>query len=285
MNDNVNNGATTMNDNVNNGATTMNNNTNNGARNMNAVWNNDKSGKSFLTKADVEEMHSPMVARERKCATPPMTPEEERAAFQEMKAAEKRGDDARRRIVRDRIFNSMILLVLKITRKTVEWHRRKFSKSSITFMDYLHGGYSALCNAIDEFNPDKGVRLSTYAYKAIVRKQNEMAHVRNWNKGDNALLSLEEEYGEDWATKLSDTIAANCEPVDSQVSRNTDGAAAWACLEILSKRERDCLFARYDLRNDDSLLADVADKYGITAARVSQITKEAVKKLRAQFAA
>ena len=263
----------------------MNDNTNNGASNMNAVWNNDKPGKSFLTKADVEEMRSPMVARERKCATPPMTPEEERAAFQEMKAAEKRGDYARRRIVRERIFNSMIPLVFKITRKTVEWHRRKFSKSSISFMDYLHGGYSALCNAIDEFNPDKGVRLSTYAYTAIVRKLNEMVHVRNWNKGDNALLSLEEEYGEDWATKLCDTIASNCEPVDSQVLHNTDGAAAWACLEVLSKRERDCLVARYDLRNDNSLLADVADKYGITSARASQITKEAVKKLRAQFAA
>ncbi len=98
-------------------------------------------------------------------------------------------------------------------------------------------------------------------------------------------MSLEEEYGEDWATKLSDTIAANCEPVDSQVSRNTDGAAAWACLEILSKRERECLIARYDLRNDNSLLADVADKYGITAARASQITKETVKKLRARCAA
>ncbi len=98
----------------------MNDNTNNGASNMNAVLNNAKPGKSFLTKADVEEMRSPMVARERKCATPPMTPEEERAAFQEMKAGEKCGDNARRRIVRDRIFNSMILLVFKITRKTIE---------------------------------------------------------------------------------------------------------------------------------------------------------------------
>ncbi len=263
----------------------MNENTDNGATTMKAVRNSAKSRKLDLPPNDIEEMHSPMVAREVKCATPPLTDEEVRAAFHEMKAAEKRGDEARRNIARERIFNSMILLVLKATCKTVEWHRSRFNNTSISFLDYLHGGYSALCKAIDEFNPNKGVRLSTYAFTAITNKQNEMAHVRKWKNGNKVILSLEEEYGEDWATKLSDTIAANCEPVDSQVSRNTDGAAAWACLEILSKRERDCLFARYDLRNDNSLLADVAEKYGITAARASQITKEAVKKLRAQFAA
>ncbi len=274
-----------MNDNANKGATTMNENTDNGATTMKAVRNSAKSRKLDLPPNDIEEMHSSMVTRELNCATPPMSAEEEREAFREMIAATMRGDNARRNKLRNRIFKSMIRLVLNITCKTVAWHRRKFNNSSISFLDYLHGGYSALCSAIDEFNPEKGVRLSTYAYTAIVRKLNEMAHIRNWNKGDNAFLSLEEEYGEDWAAKLSDTIASNCEPVDSQVSRNTDGAAAWACLEILSKRERDCLFARYDLRNDNSLLADVADKYGITAARASQITKEAVKKLRAQFAA
>ena len=263
----------------------MNDNANNGANTMKAVRNNDKSRKSTLPPKDIEEMRSQMVAREVKCATPPMTAEEERAAFHEMKSAEMRGDDNRRRIVRDRIFNSMILLVLKVTCKTVEWHRSISNSASISFLDYLHGGYSALCKAIDEFNPDKGTRLSTYAFTAIMNKQNEMAHVRKWKDGNKVILSLEETYGEDWAVKLSDAIAANCEPVDSQVSRNTDGAAVWARLEILSKRERDCLFARYDLRDDNSLLADVADKYGITAARASQITKEAVRKLRAQFAA
>ena len=274
-----------MNDNANNEATTMNDNADNGATTMKAVRNNDKSRKSALPPKDLEEMHSPMVAREVKSATPPMSAEEMRAAFNEMRAAEKRGDDNRRRIVRNRIFNSMILLVLKVTCKTVEWHRTKFNSTSITFLDYLHGGYSALCEAIDKFNPDKGTRLSTYAVTAIINKQNEMAHVRKWKNDYKVILSLEETYGEDWAAKLSDAIAANCEPVDSQVSRNTDGAAAWESLEILSKRERDCLVARYNLRNDNSLLADVADKYGITAARASQITKEAVKKLRAQFAA
>ena len=275
-----------MNDNANNGATTMNENTDNGATTMKAVRNSAKSRKLDLPPNDIEEMHSSMVTRELNCATPPMSAEEEREAFREMIAAAVRGDNARRNKLRNRIFKSMIRLVLNITCKTVAWHRRKFNNSSISFLDYLHGGYSALCRAIDEFNPDKGARLSTYAYQAITNKLNEMALIRQYKKGKiPAMKSLEETYGSDWEKSLGDSIADNSEPIDSQVSSNETLHALWAGIRKLSNRERDCLVARYDLRNDNSLLADVADKYGITAARASQITKEAVKKLRAQFAA
>ena len=264
----------------------MNENTDNGATTMKAVRNNGKSRKLDLPPNDIEEMHSSMVTRELNCATPPMSAEEEREAFREMIAAAVRGDNARRNKLRNRIFKSMIRLVLNITCKTVAWHRRKFNNSSISFLDYLHGGYSALCRAIDEFNPDKGTRLSTYAVTAIINKQNDMAFIRQYNKGKiPAMKSLEETYGCDWERSLSDSIADNSEPIDSQVSSNETRLTLWAGIGQLSQRERDCICARYSLVKGCPKLADVADKYGITAARASQITKEAVKKLRAQFAA
>ena len=275
-----------MNDNANNGATTMNENTDNGATTMKALRNSAKSRTSAFTPKDNEEMWSPMVDRKMKSATPPMSAEEEREAFREMIAAAVRGDDVRRNKLRNRIFTSMIRLVFKITTKTVEWHREQYKTSSISFLDYLHGGYSALCDAIDKFNPDKGTRLSTYAVTAIINKQNDMAFIRQYNKGKiPAMKSLEETYGCDWERSLSDSIADNSEPIDSQVSSNETRLTLWAGIGQLSQRERDCICAKYELVDGCTKLADVADKYGITAARASQITKEAVKKLRAQFAA
>ena len=91
----------------------MNNTTDNGASNMNTVKNNDKT--STMTWQDREEMRSETVTREIAYATAPLGKEETREAFHEKVAAAMRGDDARREKVRDRIFRSMILLVLKIT--------------------------------------------------------------------------------------------------------------------------------------------------------------------------
>ena len=262
----------------------MNNTTDNGASNMNTVKNNDKT--SAMTWQDREEMRSETVTREIAYATAPLGKEETRDAFHEMIAAAMRGDDARREEVRDRIFRSMILLVLKITCKTVEWHRDKYNDASISFSDYLHEGYAALYKAIDTFNPDKGTCLSTWAHTLITRHLNEFAFIRERRDGKiRGFRSLEETFGDDWTMKIGDTLAAPSESDDSEELTKEKIASLWVGISTLSDKERDCLYAKYDLGKDCTRLADMAAKHNITPARASQITKEALSKLRAHFAA
>ena len=262
----------------------MNNTTDNGASNMNTVRNNDKT--SAMTRQDREEMRSETVTREIAYATAPLSKEETRDAFHEMIAAAMRGDDARREKIRDRIFRSMILLVLKITCKTVEWHRYKYFDASISFSDYLHEGYSALYKAIDTFNPDKGTCLSTWAHTLITRQLNEFAFIRERRDGNiRGFRSLEETVGDDETIKIGDTLAAPRGSDDSAEWTNEEIASLWAGINTLSEKERACLCARYSLVNDCTKQADIAAKYGFTPARASQITKKALTKLRAYLAA
>jgi DNA-directed RNA polymerase sigma subunit (sigma70/sigma32) len=198
----------------------MNNTTDNGASNMNTVKNNDRT--STMTQQDCEELKSATISREIAYATAPLSKEETRDAFREMIAAVVHGDETRRNKIRTKVFRSMILLVLKITCKTVEWHRSKYPDASISVLDYLHEGYSALYSAIDSFNPDKGTCLSTFAHKAITNRLNEFAFIRKRRNGKiREIKSLEETYGEDWTSKIGDIIADNGEPVDSVVASKT----------------------------------------------------------------
>ncbi len=262
----------------------MNNTTDNGASNMNTVKNNEMT--SAMTWQDREELKSETVAREIAYATEPLSKEETRDAFHEMIAAAMRGDDARREKVRNRIFRSMILLVMKITCKTVEWHRCKYNDASISFSDYLHEGYSALYKAIDTFNPDKGTCLSTWAHTLITRHLNDFAFIRERREGKiRGFRSLKETFGDDWTVKIGETLAAPSESDDSEEWIKEKTASLRAGINELSDKERDCLYARYKLGKDCSKLADMAAKYAITPARASQITKEALMKLRAHLAA
>ena len=258
----------------------MNDTTDNGASNMKAVKNNDRT--SAKTWQDREGSESSMVAREIAYATAPLSKEETRAAFHEMIAAAMRGDEARREKVHDRIFRSMIRLVVKIAWKTVGWHRYCFNDASISFDDYVHEGYSALHHAIETFSPDKGANLSTWAHTLITRHLNEFACVRKRKDADvNGFRSLEETFGDDWTMKIGDTFAAPSESDDSEEETKEMIAALWVGIGELSEKERDRLCARYDLGKDCTRLADIAAKYGFTPARASQITKGAVAKLRA----
>ena len=136
--------------------------------------------------------------------------------------------------------------------------------------DLLSIGTIGLIKAVVTFNPDKCVRLGTYAARCI---ENEiLMHLRAKKKSSRE-ISLYEPIGteEDDAHKkveLRDDIRMLYYRVESE----------------LSPRERLVLKMRYGLYNEEEYTQrEIAKQLGISRSYVSRIEKSAIEKLREYF--
>lgn len=84
---------------------------------------------------------------------PVMTPEDEKETFEKYIKAE----GNYKKILRDKIFNSNLKLVVSIAK----YHFKK--KNSLTMLDLIQEGNLGLMKSIDKFNVTLGFRFSTYA--------------------------------------------------------------------------------------------------------------------------
>ena len=135
------------------------------------------------------------------------------------------------------------------------------------------------------FNPDKGVRLATYAARCI---ENELLMLMRSRKKLSGEVSLYEPIGTDKEgneIRLFDIMESDAKEVDEQISLQDDIGKLYQKVESeLSKRERLVLKLRYGLYNEEILTQrEIAKQLGISRSYVSRIEKSAIEKLRTFF--
>ena len=150
--------------------------------------------------------------------------------------------------------------------------------------DLVSIGTIGLIKAIDTFNPDKNIRLSSYASHCI---ENEiLMHFRAGKKTAQD-ISLNETIDTDKdgnPLTLLDIMAVDDHILDDLDRKlNTQKLGKFIC-EELTEREKTIIVLRYGLNGSEPVTQkNVAKLLGISRSYVSRIETKALKQLRKRF--
>lgn len=162
---------------------------------------------------------------------------------------------------------------------------KKYQHLSEDSEDLISIGTIGLIKAVMTFNPDKGVRLATYAARCI---ENELLMLLRSRKKASGEVSLYEPIGTDKEgneIRLYDIMESPEEGFDIQIALQDDILKLYQKVESdLSSRERLVLRMRYGLYNEEiRTQREIAKELGISRSYVSRIEKSAIEKLRTFF--
>ena len=162
---------------------------------------------------------------------------------------------------------------------------RKYQSMDEETEDLLSIGTIGLIKGVVTFNPDKAVRLGTYAARCI---ENEVLMYLRTRKKSARDVSLYEPIGTDREgneIQLFDIIESDTDDAHEKVALSDDVRLLYSRIEtVLSPRERLVLKMRYGLYNGDEFTQrEIAKKLGISRSYVSRIEKSAIEKLRDYF--
>lgn len=198
----------------------------------------------------------------------PLRADEERAL---LRAFRDKGD----RAARDRLIEHNLRLVAHVARK---YHAVAAEQEELISI-----GTIGLIKAVSTFDPDKGIRLATYASRCI---ENEILMFCRAGKKTAQDVSISEPIDTDKdgnPLTLMDVLAEPdtlTEDVENRLSREK---LRRYMAEELEPRERDILERRYGLRGDGMTQREVAKRLRISRSYVSRIEKKALLKLRRRF--
>lgn len=162
---------------------------------------------------------------------------------------------------------------------------KKYQSMEEDTEDLLSIGTIGLIKAVVTFNPDKSVRLGTYAARCI---ENEILMYLRTKKKSSREVSLYEPIGTDREgneIQLFDVIETEGEDAHSKVELKEDIRMSYQRVEKeLTPRERTVLKLRYGLYHEEEYTQkEIARRLGISRSYVSRIEKGAIAKLRGYF--
>lgn len=161
---------------------------------------------------------------------------------------------------------------------------KKFESFNESSDDLISIGTIGLIKGVDTYNPDKPVKLITYAAKCI---ENEILMYIRQNKRSLNDVSLNDSIGYDKdgnEITLGEIIKE--EEVDylKEVDFKDNVDLLKKYLDVLTKREKDIIIRRYGLLNQkEETQKTIAKELKISRSYVSRIEKRALVKLLREF--
>ena len=157
---------------------------------------------------------------------------------------------------------------------------KKYYTQAANQEDLISIGTIGLIKAVNTFQPDKKIRLATYASRCI---ENEiLMHFRSTKKyaGDVSLDEPMEQDGDGSSLSLMDVLSSHDRGLE-QVDNSDQGQLLFHALQTLEPREREIIRLRYGLTGQPPLTQrETAKRYGISRSYISRIEKKALLKLR-----
>lgn len=161
---------------------------------------------------------------------------------------------------------------------------KKFENFNENTDDLISIGTIGLIKGIDTYNPDKPVKLITYAAKCV---ENEILMFIRQNRKTQNNVSLNDSIGYDKdGNEITLVDVLKDEYVDSAdvilLKDNVNLLKKY--LGVLNKREKDIIIRRYGLLNkEEQTQREIAKELGISRSYVSRIEKRALVKLMREF--
>ena len=170
--------------------------------------------------------------------------------------------------------------------RLVVYIAKRFDNTGIGVEDLISIGTIGLIKAIHSYNPEKSIKLATYASRCI---ENEILMYLRRNSKTKAEVSIDEPLNVDWDGNellLSDILGTEDDVIykgiEDQVERKMLGKA----IEKLSDRERLIVDLRYGLTSPEDkemTQKEVADYLGISQSYISRLEKKIIKRLKREM--
>ena len=158
---------------------------------------------------------------------------------------------------------------------------RKFDNTNTEMDDLISVGTIGLIKAVNSFEPEKNIKLATYASRCI---ENEILMYLRKMSRRRAEISLDEPLnvdGDGNELLLSDILGTDADSVSGSLDAGCDIEVLYECMRFLSDRERNIVNLRFGLfGNTIYTQKEVADIMGISQSYISRLEKKIFLKLK-----
>jgi RNA polymerase sporulation-specific sigma factor len=199
---------------------------------------------------------------------PPLSREEEKELLELLP----KGDKAARAMLIERNLRLVVYIA------------RKFENTGLNIEDLISIGTIGLIKAVNTFDPEKKIKLATYASRCI---ENEiLMHLRKSNKLKTE-VSFDEPLNVDWDGNellLSDILGTDEDLITKGIEKKIDKKLLKTALEQLNDREKQIMELRFGLiGKKEKTQKDVADMMGISQSYISRLEKKIIRRLQREF--
>lgn len=198
----------------------------------------------------------------------PLTPEKEKYWLSRLAEEGETGQQAKNILIEHNL-------------RLVVYIAKKFENTGIMVEDLISIGTIGLMKAISTFNPDKNIKLATYASRCI---ENEILMYLRRNQKLRSEVSIDEPLNMDVDGNellLSDILGTDNDVISRGLEDEIDKQLLQESMKILGSREKTIVQLRFGLGHDgkEKTQKEVADMMGISQSYISRLEKKIMKRL------
>ena len=170
--------------------------------------------------------------------------------------------------------------------RLVVYIARKFDNTGIGVEDLISIGTIGLIKAINSFNPEKNIKLATYASRCI---ENEILMYLRRNNKTRMEVSIDEPLNVDWDGNellLSDILGTEEDVIYKGIEGEVDRMLLNKAIDKLSPREQTIIKLRFGLNTKDGYertQKEVADLLGISQSYISRLEKKIMNRFKKEI--
>lgn len=169
--------------------------------------------------------------------------------------------------------------------RLVVYIARKFENTGVNVEDLISIGTIGLIKAINTFNPEKKIKLATYASRCI---ENEILMYLRRNSKTKSEVSIDEPLNVDWEGNellLSDILGTDADIIYKDIEEEVDRDLLGKAMQKLSQRERRIVEMRFGIlpETTEKTQKEVADLLGISQSYISRLEKKIIGRLKKEM--
>ena len=206
---------------------------------------------------------------------PPLKNDEEKSALM---ALADRNDNMTLESARELLISHNLRLVV--------YRAKKFETTGVCVEDLISIGTIGLIKGINTFNPDKKIKLATYASRCI---ENEILMYLRRNSRTKLEVSFDEPLNMDWDGNellLSDILGTDEDIIYKDIETEAEITLLKSAMKVLDDRERQIIELRFGINsreNKELTQKEVADILGISQSYISRLEKKIMVRLRKEM--
>ena len=175
-------------------------------------------------------------------------------------------------------------LLIEHNLRLVVYIARRFENTGMNLEDLISIGTIGLIKAIGTFDPEKNIKLATYASRCI---ENEILMFLRKKSSHRTEISIDEPLNTDWEGNellLSDVLGTDGDEVMKPIEDDVERQLLMEAVGRLDERERTIILMRFGLDGYEELTQkEVADLLGISQSYISRLEKRIILRLRREL--
>ena len=170
--------------------------------------------------------------------------------------------------------------------RLVVYIAKKFDNTGVGVEDLISIGTIGLIKSINTFNPDKNIKLATYASRCI---ENEILMYLRRNSKHKMEVSIDEPLNVDWDGNellLSDILGTDEDVIYKDLENEVERKLLIKAIAKLSEREQTIIRLRFGLGSVDGkemTQKEVAELLGISQSYISRLEKKIMRRLKKEM--